>query len=101
VGRGSPWARHGASLAVEWLAPRGNEPRREWTLEEQKTAHRLKESVCCSAQTRGWNTPRPSQSEAIYDVRLKSMRTELRLQPLFVVVVNVTTGDTPVPPSIT
>ena len=45
--------------------------------------------------------PRPSQSEAIYDVRLKSMRTELRLQPLFVVVVNVTTGDTPVPPSIT
>jgi hypothetical protein len=40
----------------------------------------------------------PIRGKGDYEVFLKSMRTELRLQPLSVVVVNVTTGDTPTPP---
>jgi hypothetical protein len=46
-----------------------------------------------------WGVVRPYAPG--YEVRLKSMRTEFKLQPLLVVVVNVTTGDTPAPPCTT
>ena len=48
----------------------------------------------------GWIGCR-GEDEAAYEVRLKSMRTEFRLQPFCVVVVKTTTGETPTPPCTT